>query len=148
MGFELHLELRLPLQSHGKAGSLSVVRTLAQHVNTRINLADPTILSLWTIHTMGASSSRTGGRFSGQHVLITGGSEGIGLALAKEFMARSASVTLLARTASKLNGAVVELQGLQSQHPAAAPGTVGSCVADVTQPDQVNPERPGRCMAE
>ncbi|KAK9851138.1 hypothetical protein WJX84_002472 [Apatococcus fuscideae] len=26
---------------------------------------------------MGASSSRTGGRFSGQHVLITGGSEGI-----------------------------------------------------------------------
>jgi NADP-dependent 3-hydroxy acid dehydrogenase YdfG len=40
-----------------------------------------------------------------RHVVITGGSAGIGLALARQFLRRGARVTLIARTASKLHEA-------------------------------------------
>lgn len=43
--------------------------------------------------------------FRGLHVLISGGSEGIGLELAKQCAARGATVTLVARTRSKLDAA-------------------------------------------
>ena len=63
---------------------------------------------------MGASVS-----FTGKHVVITGGSEGIGLALAREFVSESAHVTLLSRSASKLQQAQaslrVRLQEAQAQ---------------------------------
>ena len=45
----------------------------------------------------------------GKHVLITGGSAGIGLALAAELVARKANVTLVARTKSRLESAQAEL---------------------------------------
>ncbi|KAK9865952.1 hypothetical protein WJX84_002656, partial [Apatococcus fuscideae] len=70
---------------------------------------------------------------AGKHVLITGGSEGIGLALGKECYKRSAKVALMARTASKLDAAVAELQAIQAKRA----GSVRSCPADVTQADQV-----------
>ena len=47
--------------------------------------------------------------FRGKHVLVTGGSAGIGKAFAAELLARGARVTLLARTESKLVEAVAEL---------------------------------------
>lgn len=63
---------------------------------------------------MGASAS-----FTGKHVVITGGSEGIGLGLAQEFVSESAHVTLLSRSASKLQQAQaslgVRLQEAQAQ---------------------------------
>jgi short-subunit dehydrogenase len=40
-----------------------------------------------------------------KHVLITGGSEGLGLALAKQLVAHNARVSLVARTKSKLEAA-------------------------------------------
>jgi 3-dehydrosphinganine reductase len=40
-----------------------------------------------------------------KHVLITGGSEGLGLALAKQLVAHNARVSLVARTKSKLESA-------------------------------------------
>jgi len=45
----------------------------------------------------------------GKHVLITGGSEGLGLELAKLSIARGAVVSILARTPSKLEAAKKEL---------------------------------------
>ena len=48
--------------------------------------------------------------FHGKHVLITGGSSGIGKALAAEFLACGARVTLLARTEAKLKEAVADLE--------------------------------------
>jgi len=48
--------------------------------------------------------------FAEKHVLITGGSEGIGLALAKQFLSDGAAVTLLARNIDKLKQAQSELK--------------------------------------
>jgi NAD(P)-dependent dehydrogenase (short-subunit alcohol dehydrogenase family) len=43
--------------------------------------------------------------FANKHVLITGGSEGLGLALAKQLALQHARVSLIARTLSKLEAA-------------------------------------------
>jgi NAD(P)-dependent dehydrogenase (short-subunit alcohol dehydrogenase family) len=43
--------------------------------------------------------------FANKHVLITGGSEGLGLALAKQLASQNARVSLVARTLSKLEAA-------------------------------------------
>lgn len=43
--------------------------------------------------------------FRDKHVLITGGSEGIGLALAQQFLSDGALTTLLARSLEKLQNA-------------------------------------------
>jgi len=48
--------------------------------------------------------------FRDKHVLVTGGSAGIGKALAAELLARGARVTILARTEAKLVEAVAELK--------------------------------------
>mmetsp|Transcript_66421 Transcript_66421/g.110441 ORF Transcript_66421/g.110441 Transcript_66421/m.110441 type:complete len:332 (-) Transcript_66421:550-1545(-) len=48
--------------------------------------------------------------FRGLHVLVTGGSSGIGKALATQLLTRGARITLLARTETKLIKAVKELQ--------------------------------------
>lgn len=45
-----------------------------------------------------------------QHVYITGGSQGLGLALAKELARKGASITIVARTQSKLDAAIKELE--------------------------------------
>jgi 3-dehydrosphinganine reductase len=69
--------------------------------------------------------------FSGRHVLITGGSEGIGLEIAKQCAARGATVTLVARTRSKLDAARASVL-------AATPSAkVGVQTADVSQAAQV-----------
>ena len=73
--------------------------------------------------------------FSGCHVLITGGSTGIGLALAQEFTLLGASVTILARTRSKLDKAVSGLEEL-IQHK-GLPGRAQAIAADVTDGQQV-----------
>ncbi len=51
-------------------------------------------------------------QFSQQHVVITGGSEGIGLALAREFVRAGAHVSLMARGQAKLEAAASELQAV------------------------------------
>lgn len=47
----------------------------------------------------------------GKHVLITGGSRGLGLALARELAGRGARLTLVARTRGDLETAAAELRG-------------------------------------
>lgn len=45
-----------------------------------------------------------------QHVYITGGSQGLGLALAKDLAKKGASISIVARTQSKLDAALKELE--------------------------------------
>ena len=61
-------------------------------------------LSLWAVRRL------TRHRFKGQAVLITGGSRGLGLLLAREFAAEGARLTLLARSATDLAHAEEELK--------------------------------------
>jgi len=75
------------------------------------------------------------GKLTGRHVLITGGSEGIGLEAARICAVNGAKLTLVARSADKLERAVGELCGLV---PAAdSRPTVGFQSADVGDAQQV-----------
>jgi len=49
----------------------------------------------------------------GKHVYITGGSQGLGLALAKILVKRGANISIVARTQSKLDSALRELEALR-----------------------------------
>lgn len=72
--------------------------------------------------------------FKGKHVLITGGSKGIGLSLAEEALARGANVSIIARNTADLQAAQTKLQDL-------GPGKVISASADTASAEQV------RCTA-
>ncbi len=65
---------------------------------------------------------------NGRHALVTGGSRGIGAAIARELLLQGARVTLLARDASAL---------LQAQEQLSALGQVHHVVADVAERKQV-----------
>ncbi|WP_017587064.1 SDR family NAD(P)-dependent oxidoreductase [Nocardiopsis ganjiahuensis] len=75
------------------------------------------------------SERRRSGLMSGKVVLITGGSRGLGLQLAREFGASGASVVICARGQENLDRAVAELTG----RGVDAHGVV----CDVTDPEQV-----------
>lgn len=76
------------------------------------------------------SKSRT--NYDGKHIVITGGSEGIGRSLALEFSKSSAHVTVIARTEQKLADAVLEMKSLAKPHQ-----KIDYACADVTNEDQV-----------
>jgi len=72
--------------------------------------------------------------FFGKKALITGGSSGIGLALARQLVARGAGVWLVARDEVKLSAACKELKAA-----AVDPSqTIGSTQADVSVESQAN----------
>src|ERR1700753_2083378 len=64
---------------------------------------------------------------NGRRVLVTGGSQGIGLAVAQGFLAEGASVTIVARDDRRLAGAAADL----SRVPGAQVRTMS---ADLAQP--------------
>jgi len=68
--------------------------------------------------------------FAGKVVVITGGSSGIGLALAKEFAARDSFVVLVARNQDTLDQALASL-------PKNLGAGKAAFACDVSQPDQV-----------
>lgn len=51
-------------------------------------------------------------KLAGQHVVISGGSKGIGLALAEEFVRRGCHVTVIARSKQALQEALEDLTAL------------------------------------
>lgn len=69
-------------------------------------------------------------QFNGKTALITGGSSGIGLALAREMAAKGVRLVLLARTPEKLASAV---QSLNAENPEFHSGLA----CDVSDPQQV-----------
>ena len=81
---------------------------------------------------MGASASRQK-RLAGQHVLITGGSAGIGLALARLYLAAGCHVSLVARSKQKLDQAKQELQSQMKQGQAGSVQVFSADVTDFTQ---------------
>lgn len=66
---------------------------------------------------------------SGRRAVITGGSKGIGLAVARELVGEGAAVALCARNPAEVQAAAQELTALG--------GTVHASVADVTRPEEV-----------
>ena len=61
---------------------------------------------------------------AGRHVLITGGSKGLGLSLALECARRGCSVTVVARNKADLQGALQQLQAA-AEHSAAGKAAEG-----------------------
>jgi short-subunit dehydrogenase len=51
-----------------------------------------------------------GFKVDGKHVFVTGGSQGLGLALAKKYAAKGAKVTIVARDQAKLDAAKREIE--------------------------------------
>ncbi|AEG94885.1 SDR family oxidoreductase [Ramlibacter tataouinensis] len=71
-------------------------------------------------------------QLGGKHVLITGGSKGIGLACAQGFLREGATVSLVSRNSAHLDAA---LSLLKAQQPASA-GRVALVAADLRRPEQ------------
>jgi len=71
--------------------------------------------------------ARQGTDFRGRSVVISGGSRGLGLAIARELAAEGAKLTLLARDAAELDRAAADLEG-RGAH-------VLTIVCDITDPD-------------
>ncbi|KAG1666358.1 hypothetical protein FOA52_007896 [Chlamydomonas sp. UWO 241] len=69
---------------------------------------------------------------SGKGVVITGGSKGLGFAMAREFLAAGDGVVLCGREGGRLAAAVEALRG---EFPSA---TLGAQTCDVSVPDQVD----------
>ena len=77
-----------------------------------------------------------------KHVIITGGSSGIGFALARLYVERGWRVSLIARRATLLNEAVLELQRLSNEHA----GRVHGESADVSDEAELH-QAVERCEA-
>ena len=73
-------------------------------------------------------------KLDGNTILVTGGSAGIGLALAKEFVALGNTVIVTGRSASRLEAARSEVPGLETvQSDAADPDAVTALGAQIDE---------------
>jgi uncharacterized protein len=70
-------------------------------------------------------------RISGAHVLVTGGSHGIGVEIAREFTCRGASVTVLGRNATRLEAVAGEICGRWVQADLADENAVATVIQKV-----------------
>jgi 3-oxoacyl-[acyl-carrier protein] reductase len=68
----------------------------------------------------------------GRRAVVTGGSKGLGKAIAAELMAEGAAVTICSRNSAELEATAAELR-----KQAAGVGSVVAMACDVTEPDQV-----------
>ena len=71
---------------------------------------------------------------AGRRAVVTGGSKGIGKAIAAELMAEGAAVAICSRHQDELDAAAVELV---KQLPDESAGSVRAMLCDVTEPGQV-----------
>ncbi|KAH9313278.1 hypothetical protein KI387_028313, partial [Taxus chinensis] len=84
----------------------------AAEINKQLGIAslfpsfDRQLFALIILKRMGIGASSPWLKsLKGKHVLITGGSSGIGFAIAKEALSQGAFITILARSSSKLEKA-------------------------------------------
>jgi len=74
---------------------------------------------------------------AGRRAIVTGGSKGLGKAIAAELLAEGAAVVICSRHADELEATVAELRGQARSAAGGQPGTVLSMPCDVTDPEQV-----------
>lgn len=74
-------------------------------------------------------------RLQGKHVFITGGSKGLGLEMAKEFVRRGCDVSILARNQGDLLAALEELKALKKS--LGATSKIQSLSADTANSDEL-----------
>ena len=74
---------------------------------------------------------------AGRRAIVTGGSKGLGKAIAAELLAEGAAVVICSRHADELEAAVAELRAQASPSVGGQPGTVLSMPCDVTDAEQV-----------
>jgi 3-oxoacyl-[acyl-carrier protein] reductase len=72
---------------------------------------------------------------AGRRAIVTGGSKGLGRAIAAELMGEGASVVICSRHADELEATAAELT--KAAASASGSGTLVAMVCDVTNPDQV-----------
>ena len=73
---------------------------------------------------------------AGRRAIVTGGSKGLGKAIAAELVAEGTAVTICSRNAAELEAAAAEIRKAPAK-PDGEPGHVTAMVCDVTVPDQV-----------
>ncbi|GAB5357942.1 hypothetical protein AAMO2058_000417300 [Amorphochlora amoebiformis] len=66
--------------------------------------------AIFVLETLSRLVRKSSASVKGKHIVITGGSTGIGFSLAKKFAALGANVTIMARTEAKLKSAVGEIK--------------------------------------
>ncbi|MXP23059.1 SDR family oxidoreductase [Gordonia sp. HNM0687] len=98
----------------------------------------PRLWTYWSRHLDPARHRRTDprGPLVGKHVLITGGSTGIGKATARMCVARGADVFIVARDRDALDAAVAELSATGSKE-GVPPGRVFAYPCDITDEEAV-----------
>ena len=100
--------------------------------------ADILLSWVWkTILNKTKSSSNDNNSLKGKHVMVTGGSKGIGKEVAKEFVKRGANVTIMARNAQQLSEASQEISKLikhesTSSSSSGSPSTKRQKVVDIS----------------
>ena len=88
--------------------------------------ADILLSWVWkTILNKTKSSLNDNNSLKGKHVMVTGGSKGIGKEVAKEFVKRGANVTIMARNAQQLSEASQEISKL-IKHESTSSSSSGS----------------------
>src|SRR6185437_15056261 len=73
---------------------------------------------------------------TGRRAIVTGGSKGLGRAIAAELLAEKAQVAICARNAAELDATAAELN--ETAGELHEPGPVFAAQCDVTDPDQVS----------
>ena len=88
--------------------------------------ADILLSWVWkTILDKTKSSSNDNNSLKGKHVMVTGGSKGIGKEVAKEFVKRGANVTIMARNAQQLSESSQEISKI-IKHESTSSSSSGS----------------------
>ena len=118
-------------------------RTLARLSARGVELPDlddygPRLWEYWTTHLDPSRHRRHDprGPLVGKHVLVTGGSSGIGKATARMCLERGADVYVIARSADELASAVADLNASQSK-PGIPPGRAYAYQCDITDEEAV-----------